>query len=270
MRLFHSTALVSSAFGAVGHGLGPEMSLKCFISTVAEDNQRVMLYLLPVAPVFCHHLPQRLQHFDAETLLVLLQQLFGVFDQPGDGKRDKWPRPPNDPAKTSMKLLCVVFIYFIKLALLMRHTSLTGRIKRLTSGLTWIWILHSHISCVLLCSRGRAALDDAEHPPARRAQLGPAASAGPPAPTRCPTHNSGLNREFFHTTQCLQGESSQNPMEAMKRLFYVTGWHVAPAHMMTCIHSLRHSDWMMKRHKRLVDSLKRSFLVWCQTRNVFH
>ena len=29
-------------------------------------------YLLSVAPVFGHHLPERLQHFDAQTLLVLL------------------------------------------------------------------------------------------------------------------------------------------------------------------------------------------------------
>ena len=40
------------------------------------------MYLLPVASVLCHHFPQSLQHFDAEALLVLLQQLLGVFDQP--------------------------------------------------------------------------------------------------------------------------------------------------------------------------------------------
>ena len=40
-------------------------------------------YLLSVAAVLGHHLPQRLQHLDAEPLLVLLQQLLGVLDQPG-------------------------------------------------------------------------------------------------------------------------------------------------------------------------------------------
>ena len=45
-------------------------------------------YLLSVAPVFGHHLPERLQHFDAQTLLILLQQLLSVFNQPG-GKRER-------------------------------------------------------------------------------------------------------------------------------------------------------------------------------------
>ena len=39
-------------------------------------------YLLPVTPVLGHHLPEGLQDFDAQTLLVLLQQLLGVLDQP--------------------------------------------------------------------------------------------------------------------------------------------------------------------------------------------
>ena len=41
-------------------------------------------YLLSVAAVFGHHLPQRLEDLDAEPLLVLLQQLLGVLDQPAD------------------------------------------------------------------------------------------------------------------------------------------------------------------------------------------
>lgn len=45
------------------------------------------MYLFPIAPVFCHHFPQCLQDFDAQTLLVLLQQLLSVFDQSGQGKR---------------------------------------------------------------------------------------------------------------------------------------------------------------------------------------
>ena len=51
-------------------------------------NQKGM-YLLPIAPVFCHHFPQCLQYFDAQPLLILLQQLLGVFDQSGWGKREK-------------------------------------------------------------------------------------------------------------------------------------------------------------------------------------
>lgn len=49
---------------------------------------KVEMYLLPVAPVFSHHFPQRLQYFDAQTLLVLLQQLLGVLDQSGQGRRE--------------------------------------------------------------------------------------------------------------------------------------------------------------------------------------
>lgn len=29
--------------------------------------------LLPIATIFSHHFPQRLQHFDAQTFLILLQ-----------------------------------------------------------------------------------------------------------------------------------------------------------------------------------------------------
>lgn len=50
-----------------------------------DENSRYR-YLLPVAPFFCHHLPQCLQHFDAQALLILLQQLLGVFDQSGQGE----------------------------------------------------------------------------------------------------------------------------------------------------------------------------------------
>lgn len=39
-------------------------------------------YLLSIATVFCHHLPQCLQNFDAQSFLIFLQQLLGVFDQP--------------------------------------------------------------------------------------------------------------------------------------------------------------------------------------------
>ncbi len=46
-------------------------------------------YLLSVAPVFCHHFPQCLKYFDAQTFLILLQQLLGVFNQSGQGKRGK-------------------------------------------------------------------------------------------------------------------------------------------------------------------------------------
>lgn len=46
-----------------------------------------MANLLSVAPVFGHHLSQCLQDFDAQSLLVLLQQLFGVFDQPTQEKK---------------------------------------------------------------------------------------------------------------------------------------------------------------------------------------
>lgn len=38
-------------------------------------------YLLSITSVLGHHLPQRLKDFDAQTFFVLLQQLFGVFDE---------------------------------------------------------------------------------------------------------------------------------------------------------------------------------------------
>lgn len=39
-------------------------------------------YLLSITSVFRHHLSQRLQNFDAQPLLVFLQQLLRMFDQP--------------------------------------------------------------------------------------------------------------------------------------------------------------------------------------------
>lgn len=39
-------------------------------------------YLLSITSVFCHHLSQCLQDFDAQPLFVFLQQLLGMFDQP--------------------------------------------------------------------------------------------------------------------------------------------------------------------------------------------
>lgn len=47
----------------------------------------VSVYLFPVSSIFGHHFPQCLQHLDAQALLVLLQQLLSVFDQPGQGQK---------------------------------------------------------------------------------------------------------------------------------------------------------------------------------------
>lgn len=41
-----------------------------------------MSYLLSITPVFCHHLSQCLQNLDTQSLLIFLQQLLGMFDQP--------------------------------------------------------------------------------------------------------------------------------------------------------------------------------------------
>lgn len=57
-----------------------------WVQPQADDENSRYRYLLPVAPFFCHHLPQCLQHFDAQALLILLQQLLGVFDQSGQGE----------------------------------------------------------------------------------------------------------------------------------------------------------------------------------------
>lgn len=76
----------------------PETLAKCFILRMGESLVQLQaddekqghsrcIYLLPIAPFFCHHLPQCLQHFDAQAFLILLQQLFGVFDQSGQGDR---------------------------------------------------------------------------------------------------------------------------------------------------------------------------------------
>lgn len=54
-----------------------------------ETGNTEATHLLPIATVFCHHFPQCLQHFDAQTLLILLQQLLRVFDQSGHWKRKK-------------------------------------------------------------------------------------------------------------------------------------------------------------------------------------
>lgn len=60
-----------------------------------NNNNNNMANLLSVAPVFGHHLSQRLQDFDAQSLLVLLQQLFGVFDQPTQEKKPNTLLKPN-------------------------------------------------------------------------------------------------------------------------------------------------------------------------------
>lgn len=50
-------------------------------------QKQASLYLFPVSSIFGHHFPQRLQHLDAQALLVLFQQLLGVFDQSGQGQK---------------------------------------------------------------------------------------------------------------------------------------------------------------------------------------
>ena len=52
-----------------------------------RKRNSVSTYLLPIAPVFCHHFPQCLQYFDAQTLLILFQQLLCVFNQSDQEKR---------------------------------------------------------------------------------------------------------------------------------------------------------------------------------------
>lgn len=64
--------------------------------------------------------------------------------------------------------------------------------------LTWIWILHFHISSEPLCFLGRGAQDDEEHPPALRAQPGPAASDDPPVLTLCPNENRDVQPKLKH------------------------------------------------------------------------
>lgn len=46
-------------------------------------------YLFSISTVFGHHFSQCLQNFDAQPLFILLQQLFGVFDQPVEMLLDK-------------------------------------------------------------------------------------------------------------------------------------------------------------------------------------
>lgn len=43
-------------------------------------------YLLSITSVLSHHLPKRLQNFNAQSLLIFLQQLLGMFDQPANAQ----------------------------------------------------------------------------------------------------------------------------------------------------------------------------------------